>query len=172
MRGPIFIFFSFALTVGSIYGQYLQFADAAGRKQNFVDGVWTLHNVMYMEDQTKGAHGRGGIQMWQVNEGTVDGAIKKRGLKGLKVAAASKIGSTPPSCKGKCAGCLPCAPVEVTVPPAQHQSASYSSSFSYHLESPYYSVAWKCRCKGKDYNPWFLIKANFLRAQMEYEKVL
>ncbi|KAH7366308.1 hypothetical protein KP509_18G072100 [Ceratopteris richardii] len=71
-------------------------------------------------------------------------------------AGDSKLGSRPPSCKSKCRGCLPCSPVEVTVPPAQHDmnviSSSYVATTNSYL-SPYYSVAWRCRCRGKDYNP-------------------
>lgn len=143
-----------------------------------------IDNVYQDEGETRGGNGRWqvgvdyrtsrnyGVEEEEPEEGARGGG-SRRGLM-QKVAAISisaKIGSRPPACgKAKCKGCSPCAPVQVTVPPAQHtlpegaaaNSATHagggggdfhSSALSYHLESPYYSVAWKCRCKGQLFNP-------------------
>lgn len=147
MRGPFFIFLSCVLMVGSINGQYPHSSGAPATEQKFVDAIRTYD----VNGEMKGAGVRGsGHRRERIYE-------EKRvasNRRGLKVAAASKIGSRPPSCKAKCKGCLPCTPVQVTVPPAQHTRGPFhTSSLVYHLESPYYSVAWKCRCKGKVYNP-------------------
>lgn len=152
MRGPFFIFLLCVLMVAIINGQYPQSSGAPARVQKFVDGIWT-HDVY---EEMKGARVRGGVHTKEI----IDKEYEERKLanyrRGLK--ATTKIGSRPPLCKAKCKGCLPCTAVQVTVPPAQHNSRFtrgpfHTSSLSYHLESPYYSVAWKCRCKGKDYNP-------------------
>ncbi|KAI5074782.1 hypothetical protein GOP47_0010743 [Adiantum capillus-veneris] len=139
MRGTFLIFLS-ALMVGSIVVDGLLLQQSGGvlarRLHKFVD--------------------EGNDQVY-VEEFVLEEVHTSR--RELKVAATNKIGSRPPSCKGKCKGCVPCSPVEVTVPPAQHRSSSFTrgpfpNGAFYHLdESPYYSVAWRCRCKGKDYNP-------------------
>ena len=79
----------------------------------------------------------------------------------LQIAVGEKIGSRPPLCKGKCRGCVPCNPVQVTMPPSQHggpiakPTLTFTQESSvYHVQGPpYYNVAWRCRCRGKDYSP-------------------
>eukprot|EP00250_Pteridium_aquilinum_P029852 c40236_g1_i1 orf=399-869(+) len=156
MRGPFFILLC-ALMVGSINGHPQSSGELAAERQ-LVDG-----RTYHVYEEMNGARVRGGVhtsernykkkneEFYKVNENK-NGNYRRR----LKVATSSKIGSRPPSCKGKCKGCLPCTSLQVTVPPAQHTSP-YTGPLSDHLDgarsSPYYSVAWRCTCKGKYYNP-------------------
>ncbi|KAL0398759.1 UNVERIFIED_CONTAM: hypothetical protein Sradi_2219200 [Sesamum radiatum] len=49
----------------------------------------------------------------------------------------SKAGSAPPNCTGVCGQCVPCKPVQVSVPPVSEP----------------YPVRWKCECNGVYYDP-------------------
>ncbi|CAI9107128.1 OLC1v1006419C1 [Oldenlandia corymbosa var. corymbosa] len=55
------------------------------------------------------------------------------------------VGSSPPSCGGKCGGCTPCSPIRVTVPPKGGERLMMSAE--------YYPQRWNCSCGGKLYHP-------------------
>lgn len=124
MRGPFFIFLLWVIMVGTVTG-ISQLGKLAGER---------------MLDESMNAKEMVGM----VHTGEGDEKV-----------ATKLIGSRPPSCKGKCKGCVPCSPAEVTVPPAQRGSPFTRGRFTHpsSSQSPYYSVAWRCRCKGRDYNP-------------------
>ncbi|XP_073028023.1 uncharacterized protein [Primulina eburnea] len=50
-------------------------------------------------------------------------------------------GSSPPHCTSKCGRCVPCKPVQVTVPPGTP------------VTTEYYPEAWRCKCGNKLYMP-------------------
>eukprot|EP00249_Psilotum_nudum_P006147 c19491_g1_i3 orf=726-1154(+) len=80
--------------------------------------------------------------------------IPEKGTKAMDQKA--KIGSKPPSCGSKCNLCRPCVRVKITLPPSRG-SAVESNKQRYEntitnleQQSPYYTLVWKCRCKGED----------------------
>ncbi|KAK8962888.1 EPIDERMAL PATTERNING FACTOR-like protein 4 [Platanthera guangdongensis] len=50
-------------------------------------------------------------------------------------------GSSPPICRSRCGGCIPCRPIHVSIQPGQ----------SIPLE--YYPEAWRCKCRNKLFIP-------------------
>ncbi|KAK8936877.1 EPIDERMAL PATTERNING FACTOR-like protein 4 [Platanthera zijinensis] len=50
-------------------------------------------------------------------------------------------GSSPPICRSRCGGCIPCLPIHVSIQPGQ----------SIPLE--YYPEAWRCKCRNKLFIP-------------------
>lgn len=63
------------------------------------------------------------------------------------LAAAIKIGSSPPSCENKCFGCTPCEPAQV---PA---TSSGRSRLRVQYTN-YVPEGWKCKCGPSFYSPW------------------
>ncbi|XP_073298259.1 EPIDERMAL PATTERNING FACTOR-like protein 3 [Primulina huaijiensis] len=58
-----------------------------------------------------------------------------------KIEKRQLVGSSPPTCSGKCEGCNPCTRVLVEVPPA-------------NLVAPqWFYMVWRCTCGGKLYMP-------------------
>lgn len=70
-----------------------------------------------------------------------DGHIQNTTPRGR--AMMGKLGSTPPSCVMRCAGCVPCTPVHVPI----HQGRKRIGLLEYYPE------AWRCKCKNKLYMP-------------------
>ena len=69
------------------------------------------------------------------------------GVKQMKLV----LGSTPPRCVNKCLSCKPCSAALVTSP---HHRKEFQASFQ--RDESYYLLSWKCKCKGKYFQPWKL----------------
>ncbi|XP_024400483.1 polygalacturonase isoform X1 [Physcomitrium patens] len=54
------------------------------------------------------------------------------------------VGSSPPSCAGKCGPCTPCRPIHVSVGSPHARSVT---------EHEYYPEVWRCKCKNNLYEP-------------------
>ncbi|KAK4604422.1 hypothetical protein RGQ29_012788 [Quercus rubra] len=66
------------------------------------------------------------------------------GVKQMKLV----LGSTPPRCVNKCLSCKPCSAALVTSP---HHRKEFQASFQ--RDESYYLLSWKCKCKGKYFQP-------------------
>ncbi|PON96181.1 EPIDERMAL PATTERNING FACTOR-like protein [Trema orientale] len=64
-----------------------------------------------------------------------------------KYKRVGKIGSTPPSCKHKCYGCIPCEAIQTRT------TSSHSHSHREVQYANYEPEGWKCKCGQSFYNP-------------------
>ncbi|KAL6972850.1 hypothetical protein U1Q18_027024 [Sarracenia purpurea var. burkii] len=60
------------------------------------------------------------------------------------------LGSRPPVCENKCKSCRPCM-AALVIPP--HNRKGFTESCHYRDDGSYYVLSWKCRCRGKLYQP-------------------
>ncbi|XP_059433310.1 polygalacturonase-like [Corylus avellana] len=66
----------------------------------------------------------------------------KQGL-GCIEGEVSRLGSSPPSCRHKCEGCIPCYPIQ-TPATTDHIGVQYAN---------YVPEGWKCKCGTSFFNP-------------------
>lgn len=57
------------------------------------------------------------------------------------------VGSSPPSCQGKCGSCVPCSPIHTSV------GSSTGSTAGSLTQQEYYPEVWRCKCGNKLYVP-------------------